>query len=198
MTAERVYRLLLRAYPPEFRAKYAHEMVLCFRDQCREGDVRSVGFWARVFCDVALSAPALRVEAWRGRGSVNTQTVEVIMKIAAMLTVLLAGFGIVGAVSEWVAGTKGAMGGSYVLAVVLGVLASVLLLGAGVAILLGERWGRQPVRLALFASLAMAVAARLLFPWMSILSQLVGFGLPVALLIALYWPRKPSTFSAAS
>ena len=197
MTAERIYRLLLRAYPPAFRAEYGLEMVLLFRDQCRDGDVRTVGFWVRVLGDVARSAPALRLEAWRGRGNENTQTVEVIMKIAGMLTVLLAGFGIVGAVGEWVAGTKGAMGGGYVLAVILGVFASVLLLGAGVAILLGERWGRQPVRLALFASLAMAVAARLLFPWMSIFSQLVGFGMPVALLIALYWPRNPSTVRAA-
>lgn len=197
MTAERVYRLLLRAYPPDFRAEYGRDMQLLFRDQCQESDVRTLGFWARVFWDVARSAPALRVEAWRRRASENTQTVEVIMKIAGMLTVLLAGFGIVGAVGEWVAGSKGAMGGGYVLAVILGVLASVLLLGAGVAILLGERWGRQPIRLALFASLAMAVAARLLSPWMSIFSQLVGFGLPVALLIALYWPSKTSTFKAA-
>jgi len=124
----------------------------------------------------------------------NTRTVEVIMKIAAMLTVLLAGFGIVGAAGEWVAGSKGAMGGSYVLAVVLGVCASALLLGAGVAILLRSR---QAARLALTASLVLVVAARLLFPWMSIFSQLVGFGLPVALLIALYWPRKPSTVRAA-
>jgi len=116
------------------------------------------------------------------------------MKIAAMLTVLLAGFGIVGAAGEWIAGSKGAMGGSYVLAVVLGVCASVLLLGAGVAML---RQSRQAARLALLASLAMVVAARLLFPWMSIFSQLVGFGLPVALLIALYWPNKTSTFKAA-
>lgn len=119
------------------------------------------------------------------------------MKIAAMLTVLLAAFGIVGAAGEWIAGSKGAVEGRYVLAVVLGVFASVLLLGAGVAILLGARWGRQPARLALFASLVSAVAARLLFPWMSIFSQLVGFGLPVALLIALYWPNKTSTFKAA-
>jgi len=194
MTAERIYRLLLRVYPQEFRAEYGREMVLVFRDQCRDGDVRTLGFWARVFWDVARSAPALRVEAWRGRGKVNTQTVEVSMKIAAVVTVLLAGFGVVGAVGEWVAGTKGAMGGGYVLAVVLGVLASALLLGAGVAILL-----RSPraARLALFASLTLVVAARLLFPWMSILSQLVGFGLPVALLIALYWPRNPSTVRAA-
>ena len=197
MSAERIYRLLLRAYPPGFRAEYGREMVLLFRDQCRDGDVRTLGFWVRVVCDVARSAPALRVEAWRGRGSENTQTVEVIMKIAGMVTVLLAAFGIVGAVGEWVVASRGAMDGSYVLAVVLGVFASVLLLGAGVAILLGARWGRQPARLALFASLVSAVAARLLFPWMSIFSQLVGFGLPVALLIALYWPHKTSTFRAA-
>jgi hypothetical protein len=194
MTAERIYRLLLRAYPPDFRAEYGPEMVLLFRDQCRDGDVRTLGFWTTVICDVARSAPALRVEAWRARGMENTRTVEVIMKIAAMLTVLLAGFGIVGAVGEWVAGSNGAMGGSYVLAVVLGVFASALLLGAGVAILLRNR---QAARLALLASLALVVAARLLFPWMSILSQLVGVGLPVALLIALYWPRKPSTVTAA-
>jgi len=194
MTAERIYRLLLRVYPQEFRAEYGREMVLVFRDQCRDGDVRTLGFWARVFWDVARSAPALRVEAWRGRGKVNTQTVEVSMKIAAVVTVLLAGFGVVGAVGEWVAGTKGAMGGGYVLAVVLGVLASALLLGGGVAILLRSR---QAARLALFASLALVVAARLLFPWMSIFSQLVGFGLPVALLVAMYWPRNPSTVRAA-
>jgi hypothetical protein len=43
----------------------------------------------------------------------------------------------------------------------------------------------------------MTLAARLLFPWMGIFNQLVGFGVPVALLIALYWPRKPSTSRAA-
>jgi len=197
MSAERIYRLLLRAYPPDFRAEYGREMVLLFRDQCQESDVRTLDFWARVFWDVARSAPALRLEGWRKRGSENTQTVEVIMKIAGMLTVLLAAFVIVGAVGEWVAGSKGAVDGRYVLAVVLGVFASVLLLGAGVAILLGTRWGRQPARIALFASLVSAVAARMLFPWMSIFSQLVGFGLPVALLIALYWPSKTSTFKAA-
>ena len=194
MSAERIYRLLLRAYPPDFRAEYGRDMVLLFRDQCQESDVRTLGFWGRVFWDVARSAPALRLEAWRKRGSENTQTVEVIMKIAGMLTVLLAAFVIVGAVGEWLAGSKGAMGASYVLAVMLGVFASALLLGAGVAIL---RRSRHAARLALLASLAMMVGARLLFPWMSIFSQLVGFGLPVALLIALYWPRKPSTVRPA-
>jgi len=167
-------------------------MVLLFRDQCQESHVRTVGFWAAVICDIARSAPALRAETWRGRWSENTRTVEVIMKLAAVLTVLLGVFGVMGAVAEWVAGSKGAIDGRYALAVVLGIFASALILGAGVAILLRTRWSRQAARLALLASLVMTVAARLLFPWMSIFSQLVGFGLPVALLIALYWPRKPS------
>ncbi len=190
MSAERIYRVLLRAYPHDFRAEYGREMVLLFRDQCQESDVRSLSFWARVLCDVARSAPVLRIESWRQ----STQTMEIIMKLTAILTVLLGVFGIVNAVVEWVAGSKAAIDGGYVLAVVLAVFASALLLGAGIAILL-----RRPhaARLALFASLVSVVAARLLFPWMSIFSQLVGFGLPVGLLITLYWPPRASPAGAA-
>ena len=184
MNAERIYRMLLRAYPPAFRAEYGREMVLVFRDQCRDSDVRTLGFWMRVFWDIVRSAPTLRAEA--------TRTVEVIMKLAAILTVLLAAFGIFGAVNDWSAASQHA--GTYVLAIVLGVAASLFLLGAGFGILLQKR---QAARLALVASLVCFMAARLVFPWMSIFLQLVGFGLPVVLLIALYWPRKPSTVTNA-
>ncbi len=192
MNAERIYRLLLRAYPPDFRAEYGREMVLVFRDQCQESDVRTVGFWARVLGDVARSAPVLRMEAWRQ----STRTMEVIMKVAAMLTLLVGLLGILNGVIEWSAGGNGTT--EHALSLVLGVFASALLLAAGAAILRPTERGRQAARLALFASLALIVAARLLHPWMSYFSQLVGFGLPVALLIALYRPRKPSTFTAAS
>jgi len=86
-----------------------------------DGDVRTLGFWVRVVWDVVCSAPALRAEA--------TRTVEVIMKLAAILTVLLGAFGILGAMNEWGAASQHA--GTYVLAIVLGVAASLLLLGAG-------------------------------------------------------------------
>ena len=197
MSAERIYRLLLRAYPPDFRAEYGREMVLLFRDQCRESDVRTVGFWAAVICDVARSAPALRAEAWRARGSEGTRTMEVIMKVAAIVTVLVGVFGIVNAIVERGAALLGTIEGAHALALVLGVFASVLVLAAGVAILSGTPRARQAAGLALFASLVSVVAARLLFPWMSIFSQLVGFGLPVALLITLYWPRRASPAGAA-
>ena len=184
MSAERIYRLLLRAYPPAFRAAYEREMVLVFRDQCRDGDVRTLGFWVRVFWDVVRSAPALRAE--------TTRTVEVIMKLAAILTVLLGALGILGAMNEWGAASQHA--GAYLLAIVLGVAASLLLVGAGVAIL---RQKNQAARLAVALSLVCFVAARLLFPWMSIFLQLIGFVVPVGLLIALYWPRKSSRLGAA-
>jgi hypothetical protein len=172
--------------------------VQLFRDQCQESDVRTLGFWAAVIWDVARSAPALRVEAWRARASENTQTSEVIMKLAAMLTVLLGGvIGILNAVVEWVAASKQTIQGTHEVSLVLGVVASALLLAAGVAILNRTERGRQAARLAVLASLVLIVAARLLHPWMSIFSQLVGFGLPVALLIALYWPRRASPLGAA-
>jgi hypothetical protein len=186
MSAERIYRLLLRAYPPAFRADYEREMMLVFRDQCRDDDVRSVGFWMRVLLDILRSAPALRAEA--------TRTVEVIMKIAAVVAVLLGALGIVGTVRELVAGYQQPVQAGYLLSVVLGVCAFAVIVGAAVAILRGKRQAARP---ALIAALALMLGARLLFPWMGIFAQLVGFGLPIGLLIALYVPRKPSTLGTA-
>jgi hypothetical protein len=188
--AERLYRLLLRAYPPAFRAEYGREMVLLFRDQCREDDMRSLRFWAAVIWDVARSAPVLRAEAWGARGSESTRTLEVIMKLAAMLTVLLGVFVILNAVGEAVPGSRGTMEGAYIVAVALAALAGALILTAGVALQRGAPSARKTASAAALASLVFIVVARLLHPWMSILSLLVGIGVPVALLIVLQWTRK--------
>lgn len=161
-------------------------MELVFRDLCRDNDVRTFGFWARVFWDVLRSAPALRAEA--------TRTVEVPMKVAAIFTVLVGLFGIQGEVREWVAASRQPMGGAYVLSLTLGIAATLLLLAGAIAILLGMRKG---ARLTLVVSLICFVIARILFPWMGIFVQLVGFGFPMGLLIALYWPRKTSTLGTA-
>lgn len=190
MSAEQIYRLLLRAYPGDFRAEYGREMVLLFRDQCRERDVRTLGFWAAVISDIARSAPALHAEAWRE----TLRTLEVIMKLTAILMVLVGVLGIMNVVIEWTAGGTGTT--AHALALVLSVGAGVLLLVAGAAILRPTGSGRQAGRLALVASLVLIVAARLLHPWMGIFAQLVGIGMPVVFLIALYWPRRASTSGA--
>ncbi|NUQ21988.1 MAG: hypothetical protein HOQ09_13650 [Gemmatimonadaceae bacterium] len=49
----RIYRLLLRAYPPRFRAEYGREMELIFRDQRRGEGGTGPGFWGRTLWDVA-------------------------------------------------------------------------------------------------------------------------------------------------
>lgn len=195
--AQRIYRLLLRTYPADFRAQYGREMILLFRDQCREADARSPRFWAAVIWDVARSAPALRVEMWRARGHETTGILEAIMKLAATLTVLLGVFVAVSALVEGMGGVAETPGGRYLLAIVRGGLAGALLLGAGLALLRRTPAGRQAASLALVASLVIVVVARVVHPWMSIFSQLVGIGLPVALLIALHWPRRPSASRAA-
>jgi len=58
--SERVYRLLMRAYPKEFREMYGRQMEQAFLDLCREETRRDgVGlarFWVRVGLDLASSA----------------------------------------------------------------------------------------------------------------------------------------------
>ena len=187
MTAERIYRILLRAYPPGFRAEYEREMLVLFRDQCREGDPRTLGFWVAAIVDVARSAPALRVEAWRE----NIKTIEVLMKLTASMAALFGVIGIVNATIEWSVGGSGST--AHLLALVLAVGAGVLLLVAGAAIVRPAERGLPVARLVLLASVVFIVASRLLHPWMGIFAQLVGIGLPVLVLIALYWPRRPPT-----
>lgn len=58
--SERVYRLLMRAYPKEFREMYGRQMEQAFLDLCREetrrGGVGLARFWVRVGLDLVSSA----------------------------------------------------------------------------------------------------------------------------------------------
>ena len=189
--AERVYRVLLRVYPPAFRAEYAREMMQLFRDQWREDGAHALRFWGNLMWDVAQSAPTLRMEAWRARGCASTRTMGVIMKLFAILIVLLGVFAALGAAIEGVMGMRhGELGTAYLLAVVLGAVAGALLLVAGVAVLRGAPSAERTASRAAIASLVVFLLARLLFGWMSIFTQLVGIGLPLVILATLHWRRS--------
>jgi hypothetical protein len=65
--SERVYRLLLAAYPKEFRDAYGSQMEQTFRDLCREarrrrGMLGLVRLWARVLLDLTSTAAVQRID----------------------------------------------------------------------------------------------------------------------------------------
>lgn len=61
--AERIYRALLWLYPPPFRRTYGREMLLVFRDCCRESQARNMaGVWGLVLPDLVTS---IFIEHWK-------------------------------------------------------------------------------------------------------------------------------------
>jgi hypothetical protein len=198
MTAERIYGVLLHCYPRSFRDEYGQEMTQLFRDLYLARGSVTLTFWTSVVLDVARSAPGLRVEAWWARRHENTRTLEGIMKLVAMLTVLMGVFGALNALAEGMVGLRGTLDGIHLLAIVLGGTAGALLLAAGIALLRRTPSGRRTATIAALGSLVIVVAARLAHPWMSIFSQLVGIGLPIALLAVLHLSRWSGTNRSAA
>ncbi len=64
MVSEKVYRVLLRAYPGEHRREYGELMVQLFRDRMRRdgGGLRTLVVWIQMFFDLTRSAFTERME----------------------------------------------------------------------------------------------------------------------------------------
>ena len=66
MTAERVYRQLLRLYPADFRRRFADDLQELFRDAHRAAAARGAGaraaFWMRIVKDATVTAVAERFD----------------------------------------------------------------------------------------------------------------------------------------
>ena len=198
MTAERVYRMLLRVYPSGFRSEYGREMTLIFRDEYRMRDATALAFWISMVWDVTHSAMSIWVDSWIARANNYTPILEAIMKIAGILAASLGVFGALNAVAEGVAMRgRGMLERPPLLAVVLGGVAGVLLIVAGAAVVRSTRSARNTATIALVASLLIVSIVRLTNPWMSELSELIGIALPVALLAVLHWPRRHDDSSAS-
>jgi serine/threonine protein kinase len=73
----RLYRALLRLYPPEFRAEFGGPMAQCFRDLCRAADSqgrprRLLGVWLRLLPDLALSLAREHLDSRKKRRGIMT------------------------------------------------------------------------------------------------------------------------------
>ena len=68
---QRLFQLMLRAYPREFRLEYGSEMTQlfhdCYRDIRSDGLISAIAFWWRIILDVIRTAPLERWEALERR-----------------------------------------------------------------------------------------------------------------------------------
>lgn len=67
--SERVYRLLLMAYPSKYRREFAEPMAQHFRDQLRAASAenRLAGFWFRTLTDLIRTVPLRHLERFAPR-----------------------------------------------------------------------------------------------------------------------------------
>ena len=182
--AERAYALLLRAYPPAFRASYGREMTLCFRDLMRDAGTSKLGFWVAIVADVARTAPPLRAEALRAWWNPNERTEEGRMKMMGALAVSI---GLLQAVNALVELKGGGTAGWPGVVVAMAIVLSVLLVVAGVALLADASSARTLSQIAAVCWLVLVVLARAVHPWMSIFATLLAVVFPIALLM---WMRR--------
>lgn len=193
-TAEYVFQLLLRVYPPGFRAAFGREMTLLFRDQRREAGSAKFRFWAGVIWDVARSAPFIRAEAWRARWAGAARPFEGKVRTIAILSILIGVLEMMNAFAEASAASTRTHDAHWLSAVALVLGAGMLLIATGIALLRPLEGAILLARVASVLCLVGFVGARLVHPWMSILAQLLGICFPAALLFFLLWPsnRTPS------
>jgi hypothetical protein len=185
---ERVYGWLLLAYPPGFRAEYGREMMLVFRDRRREVERlggSAAGFWAEMVADVARSAVPLCGEALMGAG-VHTKSREVEMLIMAILAIMVGALEAAGALTELLSALQHPRGAApWMIGSTMGVVAGGLLLGSGVALLLGSRRAVPIARAAAVTCILVFILISYVIPMMGYFAQILGIGFPIALLVYL-------------
>jgi hypothetical protein len=83
--SEKIYEVMLLAYPKEFRREYGPHMAQAFRDLCREerrgGRLPLIKLWVRTFLDLAATAFVERSKTMRWR---------LLMPVALVLGLLIA------------------------------------------------------------------------------------------------------------
>src|SRR5689334_23043295 len=93
----RIYRLLLAAYPADFRHEYGQSMLQVFRDSYRDASVRqgklaTINFWLAILRDLIVSASRQHIEnAGEVNGAMNNIRRDV-MAVAGCAVIILAAF----------------------------------------------------------------------------------------------------------
>jgi hypothetical protein len=189
MAGERLYRLLLRAYPAHFRDSYEREMVLVFRNQRRDGATRALSYWTGLVMDMARSAP----REWREELSSNIHSGGVFVKTMAIVAVLVAAFELINTAAEVQGGGFAGRDPLAQAGIVAAVLAMLGLLASGVGLLRRGRAAEPLARIAATGCLTSFAFTGLARPVFSNLAMMAGIGFPLALLAWLFTRRARPT-----
>lgn len=98
--SRRLFQLLLRAYPREFRLGYGLEMTQLFRDCYRDiqsdGLMSAIAFWRRLILDVIQTAPLERWDALERRYETMKNLKSDVLGLLACLAIIVVAFLLLG------------------------------------------------------------------------------------------------------
>jgi len=97
---QRLYQLMLRAYPREFRVEYGSDMTQLFRDCYRDiqsdGLISAIAFWRRMILDVIRTAPLERWDALERRYKTMKNLKSDLIGLVACLAIIVVMFPLLG------------------------------------------------------------------------------------------------------
>ena len=93
----RIYRVLLAAYPAEFRREYGPSMLQVFRDSSRDAAMRqrkfaTANFWFTILSDLVVSASKQHMENFGQENGVMNNIRRDLIAVAGCVVIILAAF----------------------------------------------------------------------------------------------------------
>ena len=93
----RIYRVLLAAYPSEFRREYGRSMLQVFRDSSRDAAMRqrkftTANFWLTILCDLVVSASRQHIESFGQENGAMNNIRRDLIAVAGCVVIILAAF----------------------------------------------------------------------------------------------------------
>jgi hypothetical protein len=92
----RIYRVLLAAYPSDFRREYGPSMLQVFRDSYRDASRRQkklarANYWLAILCDLVVTAPKQHIEnVGKANSTMNNIRRDLVAVIGCAVIILIA------------------------------------------------------------------------------------------------------------
>jgi len=199
-TASRLYDWLLRAYPPEFRREFGHEMVQVFRD-CYRSEERNrslPGFWCRTLLDLFTTAAKERADN-SGREGVFMNRRSDAIALLGCIAIIVVAFLLL------TYGRKNEVGSILLFGYVLDAVVTTGVIGNLIVFVLAKTTKLDPLRTALW-TFAVVHAVLLLFiigvvgrsdPRFNLAATAIGYVVSFAIWAGLHyaWRHRPPVYS---